>query len=241
MASSTAVALVCLRSACPVPCHTVSHIDLYAGGTDTAPSSYPQPSQPQFQQRPAAAAPGAPAADNGYMSRPYSRPPQQQQQPQQYTGQQHQASQPAGQQQQPWTAYPAQGSNPRQQPHQPHAQQQTGLGSSNGSTMLQSLMQKPVKMLDTALRKISAAESSIRCAGCDKSVAFGPAVRALGQQWHPQCFRCAGCHQPLTGASCETTFAVGQDGQPYHSECHKQLFHPKCGVCHDYIPTRAGG
>jgi hypothetical protein len=23
------------------------------------------------------------------------------------------------------------------------------------------------------------------------------------------------------------TFSVGQDGQPYHSHCHRQLFHPR--------------
>lgn len=39
--------------------------------------------------------------------------------------------------------------------------------------------------------------------------------------------RCAGCQQPmdLNGGS-RSTFSVGQDGQPYHEACHKQLFHP---------------
>eukprot|EP00878_Enallax_costatus_P028415 GHUV01030692.1.p1 GENE.GHUV01030692.1~~GHUV01030692.1.p1 ORF type:complete len:380 (+),score=79.94 GHUV01030692.1:399-1538(+) len=102
-------------------------------------------------------------------------------------------------------------------------------------------MQKPVKMLDSALKKITADGDSSTCAGCGRSVGFGPSLRASGQQWHPECFRCAGCGQPLTGTGGDMTFAVGQDGQPYHKACHKELYHPKCGVCHDFIPTRADG
>ena len=51
----------------------------------------------------------------------------------------------------------------------------------------------------------------------------------------PTCWasgRCAMCSQALeTGI-----FPVGDDGKPYHSDCHKQKFHPKCCVCKDFIP-----
>lgn len=180
-------------------------------------------SQQQPQRTPAVALPSGQSGQtaNGHHNSPPSYMQPQPQQPQQW--------------------YPPSQGNRQPQPQQQQSpqQQQTGAGSSNGSSMLQSLMQKPVKLLDTALRKITA-ESNTLCAGCGKSVGFGPVIRALGQQWHPQCFRCAGCSQPLTVGGGNSTFAVGQDGEPYHSNCHKQLFHPKCGVCHDYIPVRSG-
>eukprot|EP00850_Spirogloea_muscicola_P012728 SM000083S22775 [mRNA] locus=s83:384578:388554:+ [translate_table: standard] len=28
--------------------------------------------------------------------------------------------------------------------------------------------------------------------------------------------------------------------EPYHPSCHQELFHPRCHVCHDYIPPRNG-
>jgi hypothetical protein len=38
-----------------------------------------------------------------------------------------------------------------------------------------------------------AAETGSQCSGCGKWLGLTPGyVRALGQQWHPQCFRC-GC------------------------------------------------
>eukprot|EP00775_Hariotina_reticulata_P004383 gene4383-4637_t len=65
---------------------------------------------------------------------------------------------------------------------------------------------------------------------------------ALGKQWHAACFRCAGCQQALTaGGAAQDRFAVGDDGLPYHLSCHKQLYHPRCTVCHDFIPERADG
>eukprot|EP00879_Flechtneria_rotunda_P008339 GHRR01008734.1.p1 GENE.GHRR01008734.1~~GHRR01008734.1.p1 ORF type:complete len:345 (+),score=60.44 GHRR01008734.1:820-1854(+) len=66
-------------------------------------------------------------------------------------------------------------------------------------------------------------------------------VRALGKEWHPGCFRCAGCQQPLMSNGYNNTFAIGTDQLPYHPECHKRLFHPICCVCHRYIPTRPDG
>ncbi|KAF8064573.1 DA1 [Scenedesmus sp. PABB004] len=67
-------------------------------------------------------------------------------------------------------------------------------------------------------------------------------VRALGRQWHPQCFRCAGCGQPLGGAGGGSSeFAVGADQLPYHAACHKELFHGRCVVCGSFLPTRPDG
>lgn len=61
------------------------------------------------------------------------------------------------------------------------------------------LWQKPLKLLDSALQKV-AAETGNQCGGCGKWMGVSPAyIKALGQQWHPQCFRqvcwagCANC------------------------------------------------
>ncbi|WIA18924.1 hypothetical protein OEZ85_003595 [Tetradesmus obliquus] len=88
-----------------------------------------------------------------------------------------------------------------------------------------------------------AAETGSQCGGCSKWLGLAPGytVRALGQQWHPECFRCAGCQQPLTLNGGANTFAVGHDQQPYHEACHKQLFHPVCSVCKQYIPEGPSG
>ncbi|KAK9790731.1 hypothetical protein WJX73_001972 [Symbiochloris irregularis] len=64
----------------------------------------------------------------------------------------------------------------------------------------------------------------------------GSRFEALGRQWHVDCFRCTHCKQPLGHG----TFAVGDNGEPYHSACHKQCFHPQCCVCRDFIPAKDG-
>jgi xanthine dehydrogenase iron-sulfur cluster and FAD-binding subunit A len=46
-----------------------------------------------------------------------------------------------------------------------------------------------LKLLDSAMQKM-AAETGSQCGGCGKWLGMTPGyVRALGQQWHPQCFR----------------------------------------------------
>lgn len=107
---------------------------------------------------------------------------------------------------------------------------------------------KPLKLLDSAVHKVDSAVQSIAselggnsCDGCGRAIGLGPTLRALGKQWHVGCFRCAGCQRPMDLGGGNMTFSVGQDGQPYHAHCHKQLHHPRCSVCGDFIPMRADG
>jgi hypothetical protein len=75
-------------------------------------------------------------------------------------------------------------------PPPPQQHQQPGSSSNGNGTVKQSLWQKPFKMLDSAMQKM-AAETGSQCGGCGKWLGMTPGyVRALGQQWHPHCFRC---------------------------------------------------
>eukprot|EP00192_Tetraselmis_astigmatica_P003343 CAMPEP_0117666978 /NCGR_PEP_ID=MMETSP0804-20121206/10688_1 /TAXON_ID=1074897 /ORGANISM="Tetraselmis astigmatica, Strain CCMP880" /LENGTH=535 /DNA_ID=CAMNT_0005474607 /DNA_START=220 /DNA_END=1824 /DNA_ORIENTATION=- len=79
------------------------------------------------------------------------------------------------------------------------------------------------------------------CSGCGQPFGWasmlggGRIVTAAGCSWHPECFKCHGCLCPIN-----STFKM-QAGVPYHSDCHRQRFHPRCTVCEDYIPPRADG
>lgn len=60
-------------------------------------------------------------------------------------------------------------------------------------------------------------------------------INALGRSWHPQCFLCTGCRKPLPGQ-----FTVSATGEPYCQPCHQRAFHPRCGVCGDFLPEQGG-
>jgi hypothetical protein len=55
-------------------------------------------------------------------------------------------------------------------------------------------------------------------AGCR----FGARVNVNGKAYHPDCFRCAACN----GKFATSKFQV-KDGEYYHHECYKQLYHPR--------------
>ncbi|CAM6091663.1 unnamed protein product [Calypogeia fissa] len=74
------------------------------------------------------------------------------------------------------------------------------------------------------------------CAGCNKPLGTGRFLSCMGSQWHPRCFRCTACNEPIT----DYEFSV-QGHEPYHKRCYKELFHPKCEVCHTFIPTNRAG
>ncbi|GAV89962.1 DUF3633 domain-containing protein [Cephalotus follicularis] len=58
----------------------------------------------------------------------------------------------------------------------------------------------------------------------------------MGTFFHPECFCCHSCGYPIT----EHEFSLsGKD--PYHKSCFKELTHPKCEVCHQFIPTNGAG
>eukprot|EP00180_Rhodochaete_pulchella_P002157 Plantae.Rhodophyta-Rhodochaete_pulchella.ctg3253.p3 GENE.Plantae.Rhodophyta-Rhodochaete_pulchella.ctg3253~~Plantae.Rhodophyta-Rhodochaete_pulchella.ctg3253.p3 ORF type:complete len:245 (-),score=23.07 Plantae.Rhodophyta-Rhodochaete_pulchella.ctg3253:1063-1695(-) len=49
---------------------------------------------------------------------------------------------------------------------------------------------------------------------------------ALGNTWHPECFKCPKCGEKVVG-----TDVYEHEGLPYHEECHAALFNPDCDVC----------
>lgn len=74
------------------------------------------------------------------------------------------------------------------------------------------------------------------CAGCNREIGCGKYLGCMGEFFHPECFRCHFCGYPIT----EHEFSMsGKD--PYHKTCFKELNHPKCGVCQQFIPTNAAG
>ncbi|PON49406.1 Protein DA1-like [Trema orientale] len=74
------------------------------------------------------------------------------------------------------------------------------------------------------------------CGGCKREIRYGNYLGCMGTYYHPQCFRCHSCDQPIT----ENEFSLsGRD--PYHKICFKELAHPKCDVCHQFIPTNRAG
>ncbi|GAA0157901.1 actin or actin-binding cytoskeletal protein [Lithospermum erythrorhizon] len=80
-------------------------------------------------------------------------------------------------------------------------------------------------------------ESEFRiCAGCHSEIENGRILHCVGAFWHPDCFRCHACHQPIS----DYEFSMS-DNRPYHKYCYKEQHHPKCDVCKNFIQTNAGG
>ncbi|KAL0317147.1 UNVERIFIED_CONTAM: protein DA1-related 2 [Sesamum angustifolium] len=74
------------------------------------------------------------------------------------------------------------------------------------------------------------------CAGCKREIGYGNYLGCMGTFYHPECFRCRACSYPIT----EHEFSLsGRD--TYHKSCFKELTHPKCEVCHQFIPTNGVG
>ncbi|GJN08339.1 hypothetical protein PR202_ga26249 [Eleusine coracana subsp. coracana] len=74
------------------------------------------------------------------------------------------------------------------------------------------------------------------CGSCKNEIGHGHYLSCMGMYWHPQCFRCSACSHAIR----ETEFTLlGSD--PYHKLCYKELHHPKCDVCLQFIPTNRSG
>uniref|UniRef100_A0A9I9DTJ1 LIM zinc-binding domain-containing protein n=1 Tax=Cucumis melo TaxID=3656 RepID=A0A9I9DTJ1_CUCME len=74
------------------------------------------------------------------------------------------------------------------------------------------------------------------CGGCNRAIGYGNYLGCMGTFFHPGCFCCRSCGYPIT----EHEFSLsGKD--PYHKSCFKELTHPKCEVCHQFIPTNRAG
>lgn len=74
------------------------------------------------------------------------------------------------------------------------------------------------------------------CAGCNSEIGHGRFLSCMGAVWHPECFRCHACNQPIS----DYEFSMS-DNHPFHKSCYKELHHPKCDVCKNFIPTNAAG
>ncbi|XP_033114217.1 PDZ and LIM domain protein 7-like isoform X2 [Anneissia japonica] len=64
-----------------------------------------------------------------------------------------------------------------------------------------------------------------KCSKCMKSVA-GKCVNALGGQFHPECFVCFHCNQPISGNSFHTN-----EGKVYCTADYNALFSTTCASC----------
>ncbi|KAG7990123.1 hypothetical protein I3843_02G009500 [Carya illinoinensis] len=74
------------------------------------------------------------------------------------------------------------------------------------------------------------------CAGCKTEIGHGRFLSCMGAVWHPECFRCRACNQPIT----DYEFSMSGN-HPYHKSCYKEQNHPRCDVCKNYIPTNSAG
>lgn len=75
------------------------------------------------------------------------------------------------------------------------------------------------------------------CAGCNSEINCGRRyLSCMGAIWHPECFRCHACNQPIS----DYEFSMSEN-RPFHKSCYKDLHHPKCDVCKNFIPTNGAG
>ncbi|XP_051150074.1 protein DA1-like isoform X2 [Andrographis paniculata] len=74
------------------------------------------------------------------------------------------------------------------------------------------------------------------CAGCNREIGHGRFLNCMSAIWHPECFRCHGCNQPIS----DYEFSVF-GGYAYHKTCYKESHHPKCDVCRQFIPVNRAG
>jgi len=64
------------------------------------------------------------------------------------------------------------------------------------------------------------------CPGCNKPYDKYSMKVALGNTWHPECFKCPKCGERVLGVD-----LFEHEGFPYHEECFTELFNPTCDEC----------
>ncbi|XP_019461198.1 PREDICTED: protein DA1-related 2-like [Lupinus angustifolius] len=74
------------------------------------------------------------------------------------------------------------------------------------------------------------------CGGCDREIVHGNCLSCMDSYFHPDCFRCHSCSYPIT----DREFSLSGK-HPYHKICFKELTHPKCEVCFQFIPVNSAG
>ncbi|MQM15849.1 hypothetical protein Taro_048803 [Colocasia esculenta] len=68
------------------------------------------------------------------------------------------------------------------------------------------------------------------CAGCNSEIGHGRFLSCMGSVWHPECFQCHACNLPIA----DYEFSMSGN-YPYHKACYKELYHPKCDVCKQFV------
>ncbi|XP_019105777.1 protein DA1-related 1 isoform X2 [Beta vulgaris subsp. vulgaris] len=74
------------------------------------------------------------------------------------------------------------------------------------------------------------------CSGCGAEIGHGRYLSCMGGFWHPECFRCQACNDPIS----DYEFSMSRN-RPFHKSCYKEQHHPRCDVCNNFIPTNAAG
>lgn len=74
------------------------------------------------------------------------------------------------------------------------------------------------------------------CLGCHGEIGHGRYLSCMGGFWHPECFRCHACNEPIS----DYEFSMSRN-RPYHKSCYKEQHHPRCDVCKNFIPTNPAG
>ncbi|CAA6657714.1 unnamed protein product [Spirodela intermedia] len=73
------------------------------------------------------------------------------------------------------------------------------------------------------------------CAGCNAEIGRGRFLGCMGATWHPECFCCRGCNQPISD------YEFSMFGNYPITVIAQEQYHPKCDVCKHFIPTNYTG
>ncbi|VDP44074.1 unnamed protein product [Schistosoma curassoni] len=97
--------------------------------------------------------------------------------------------------------------------------------------------QGPTQLLNSMLNDLSSelsqhgAKTNPRgqCYACKKPI-NGTLITAIGKEWHPEHFTCASCRVGLVRQD-----FYERDDQAYCTQCHLQMFSPRCGYCGEAV------
>ncbi|XP_078167096.1 protein DA1-related 1-like [Carex rostrata] len=92
------------------------------------------------------------------------------------------------------------------------------------------------QVVDCLTKGLSSMDLVRICAGCKTSIGTGRFLSCMDSVWHPDCFCCDACDKPIS----DFEFSMHGD-HPYHKNCYRELYCPKCEVCKDFIPTNKNG
>ncbi|KAJ9676123.1 hypothetical protein PVL29_024898 [Vitis rotundifolia] len=74
------------------------------------------------------------------------------------------------------------------------------------------------------------------CAGCGTEIILRRHLKCIGKVWHPECFRCHACKQPISDYE---FYLCGES--PYHKSCYKEKCRQKCDVCGHFFWANPAG